>query len=61
MHTPTQPMRHRSLVQQLARYLNESELPFSAPRVLPGVDSDAFAAGAAILEAQQRLANVDPS
>ena len=61
MPTQTKPMRHRIVEQQSARYLNESELPFSAPRILPVVDADAFAARAAAVGAQHRPANLNPS
>jgi hypothetical protein len=62
MPTPNEPKRHRLPEQKPALYLNESELPFSMPRVLPVVDVDAAAARAAALIAKkQRRAELPPA
>lgn len=51
MRKQTQSSRRRLLQEQSARYLNESELPFTVPQRLPVVASDGPATQTAAFDA----------
>jgi hypothetical protein len=52
MRTQTQSKRQRLAEQQSLQFLNESELPFSAPPFPAVVDADSFVTTAATLQAR---------